>query len=162
MHRDVKSAKAGQYICVSLKGVLRNEIKRGMVLVADKAECKIAVREFWAVVNIFHSPTTVRVGFEPFLHVDQARQSVKILEIIKLTKGRGGSAGQKENVGAASGVGEEEQCLRTGDRAHIRVRFLARPEYIRPQAKLLFREGRVKAAGRVLPKAVDAPPQTSK
>ena len=87
MQRDVKSVKAGQYICVSLKGVLRSEIKRGMVLVADKAESKIAVHEFWAFINIFHSPTTVRVGFEPFLHVDQARQSVKILEIIKLGKG---------------------------------------------------------------------------
>lgn len=168
--RDVRSAKAGHYICLSLKGVTRGEIKKGMVLVADREDCKIAVREFWCFINILHSPTTIRVGYQPFVHVDQVRQSVKILEISKISSGKGGGNESVRSAGATvfssvegAGAGvvgdgaadDESSCLRTGDKAHIRVKFLLKPEYIKPQMKLIFREGRVKAAGRVIAKGVD-------
>lgn len=141
---------------------------------ADKSEAKIAVREFWAWINILHSPTTIKVGYQPMVHVDQVRQSVRIMEIQKLGGGRrkGGSAnaasaagdkvappepaplGKKEicTNACADGEVDEEQCLRTGDKAHIRVRFMIKPEYIKQHMKLIFREGRVKAAGRVIEK----------
>jgi GTPase len=178
--RDCQSAKAGQYICLSLKGITRQEVKRGMVLVADKPEVKLAVKEFWCFINILHSPTTIRVGYQPFVHVDQARQSVRIMEIIKQTGPSAGidtkattsnssgasigsgsltttstPSGSTASGGAPAPIKEEDPVLRTGDKAHIRCRFLVRPEYIKPQMKLIFREGRVKAAGRVLAKGLE-------
>lgn len=166
------SPQAGHYICLSLKGVARSEIKKGFVLVADKSEGKIAVKEFWAFINILHSPTTIKVGYQPMVHVDQVRQSVRIMEIQKLGGGRKAGGGDAGGAGAGAAAGDkaapaplgekdtnarteggaedDEQCLRTGDKAHIRVRFMVKPEYIKSQMKMIFREGRVKAAGRVI------------
>lgn len=43
-----------------------------------------------------------------------------------------------------------EECLRTGDKAKVRFRFIKYPEYLRPGQRLVFREGRTKAVGNVL------------
>lgn len=43
-----------------------------------------------------------------------------------------------------------KDCLRTGDKAQVRFRFIKHPEYIRPQQRMVFREGRTKAVGNVL------------
>lgn len=40
--------------------------------------------------------------------------------------------------------------LRTGDKARVRFRFIKHPEYLRPQQRLVFREGRTKAVGNVI------------
>lgn len=37
--------------------------------------------------------------------------------------------------------------LRTGDKGHIKFRFMYRPEYIKPGTTILFREGRTKGLG---------------
>jgi GTPase len=42
------------------------------------------------------------------------------------------------------------KVLRTGDRARVRLEFKSRFEYLEPNLKLIFREGRVKAVGKVL------------
>jgi len=39
--------------------------------------------------------------------------------------------------------------LRTGDKAVVRFRFIKNPEYLRPDIRLVFREGRTKAVGTV-------------
>jgi hypothetical protein len=49
-----------------------------------------------------------------------------------------------------------EECLRTGDKAKVRFRFIKYPEYLRPGQRLVFREGRTKAVGNVL----SVPPPT--
>lgn len=43
-----------------------------------------------------------------------------------------------------------KECLRTGDKARVRFRFIKHPEYIRPQQRMVFREGRTKAVGNVI------------
>ena len=42
------------------------------------------------------------------------------------------------------------RVLRTGERATCRFTFMYRPEYIKPGARLLFREGRTKGVGKLL------------
>lgn len=37
--------------------------------------------------------------------------------------------------------------LRTGDKGHIKFRFMYRPEYLKPGTTILFREGRTKGLG---------------
>ena len=39
--------------------------------------------------------------------------------------------------------------LRTGDKASCRFRFIKNPEYIRPDTRMVFREGRTKAVGSI-------------
>ena len=46
-------------------------------------------------------------------------------------------------------VSMSKQCLRTGDRAAVRFRFIKMPEYLHSGVKLIFREGRTKAVGTV-------------
>lgn len=43
-----------------------------------------------------------------------------------------------------------QDCLRTGDKAVVRFRFIKHPEYIKPGQRMVFREGRTKAVGNVL------------
>jgi len=46
-------------------------------------------------------------------------------------------------------VSMSKDHLRTGDKAVVRFRFIKGPEYLRPDVRLVFREGRTKAVGTV-------------
>ena len=46
-------------------------------------------------------------------------------------------------------VSMSKEHLRTGDKAVVRFRFIKNPEYLRPDIRLVFREGRTKAVGTV-------------
>lgn len=146
---SIKEAKAGVYICLSLKNIERDEIHKGMVVVADIEECKISRREFWANVNIIHSPTTIKVGYQPYIHVEQIGQSAKIIEIVKLSSAKPLTT-DKEKDTIVNDEKEGEIVLRTGDKARIKLRFTQKPEYVKPQMKLIFREGKVKAFGSII------------
>ena len=128
-YKEIKEAKAGTYICVSLKNINRRDIKKGMVLITDNNELKLAVKKFKAEIYILHSPTTIKDGYQPFVHIEQVRQSVKMSNIIN-----------KEN----------DNILRTGDKATVDLEFIAKPEYIKPGMKLIFREGKIKAVGKII------------
>ena len=47
-------------------------------------------------------------------------------------------------------ITDEEIVLRTGDIAYVKLEFVFVPEYIKPEMKLVFREGKVKAIGKVV------------
>ena len=49
----------------------------------------------------------------------------------------------------ASIVSMNQDHLRTGDKASCRFRFIKNPEYIRPDTRMVFREGRTKAVGNI-------------
>ncbi len=49
----------------------------------------------------------------------------------------------------ASIVAMNREHLRTGDKASCRFRFIKNPEYIRPDTRMVFREGRTKAVGSI-------------
>jgi small GTP-binding protein len=131
-YRELKEAKPGSYICVSLKNITRREIKKGMILISDDNNQKIAIKQFIAQIQILHSPTTIKEGYQPFVHIDQVRQSVKMLEINKI-----------ESM-------DTDKILRTGDKANVKLEFIIRPEYIKVGMRLIFREGKVKAVGKVV------------
>ena len=128
-YKEIKEAKAGTFICVSLKNINRRDIKKGMVLLTDNNELKLAVKKFKAEIHILHSPTTIKEGYQPFVHIEQVRQSVKMTNIKN-----------KEN----------DNILRTGDKATVDLEFIMKPEYIKPGMKLIFREGKVKAIGKII------------
>jgi len=53
--------------------------------------------------------------------------------------------------------------LRTGDKANVTFRFIKHPEYLKPNTRMIFREGRTKAVGTILKIDPDAhpPPQVA-
>ena len=40
-----------------------------------------------------------------------------------------------------------KDLLRTGDKGHVKFKFMYRPEYLKPGTTILFREGRTKGLG---------------
>jgi GTPase len=145
-YKDVREARAGSYICISLKNISRREIRKGMVLIGDILSSKIALYEFWAQINILHSPTTIKIGYQPFVHIDQVRQCVKISDIIKINSAKI----EQSNIDQTDLDVESNKVLRTGDKAYVKLVFVSKPEYIKPMMKLIFREGKVKAIGKII------------
>lgn len=131
-YKDLKEAKAGSFVCISLKNITRREIKKGMILISDDNNLKLAVKNFVAEIHILHSPTTIKEGYQPFVHIDQVRQSVKMNQIKKID------------------AKEDDKILRTGDKANVQLEFINRPEYIKVGMRLFFREGKVKASGKII------------
>jgi len=133
--KDLKQVKSGSYICISLKNITRKEIKKGMIVVSDNTKLKLAVKQFIIQIHILHSPTTIKEGYEPFVHIEHVRQTVRMLEITKddLT----------EDLVA-------NKLLRCGDKANVKLEFVSRPEYIKVGMRMVFREGRVKAVGKII------------
>ena len=44
----------------------------------------------------------------------------------------------------------DKDHMRTGDKATVRFRFIKQPEYVKPDTRMIFREGRTKAVGTIL------------
>lgn len=119
----VKRVVAGQAGSLALKKVKRSSVRKGMVLL-DASIRPGAVREFTAEVLVLYHGTTIREGYEPVLHCETIRQAARVLSI-------------------------DSPIIRTGDRATIKFRFMYYPEYVKPGARFIFREGRTKGLGRI-------------
>jgi len=121
---DVKAIHAGQTGAFALKKVKRSSIRKGMVMLHPKLNPK-AVWEYKGEILVLHHPTTISVNYQAMVHCGSIRQTATILKMSK-------------------------QNLRTGDKAEVHFRFMKNPEYVRPNTKFVFREGRTKAVGTVL------------
>lgn len=121
----VKEVRSGQTASFALKKqVKRSDIRKGMVLVSSKLEPK-SCWEFEGEILVLHHPTTISPRYQAMVHCGSIRQTASILTM-------------------------STDCLRTGDKALVRFRFIKNPEYLRPGMRLVFREGRTKAVGNVL------------
>lgn len=81
--------------------------------------------EFEGEILVLHHPTTISSRYQAMVHCGSIRQTASIINMSK-------------------------DCLRTGDKAHVKFRFIKHPEYIRVGQRMVFREGRTKAVGNVL------------
>ncbi len=115
---------AGEMAGFALKGIEESRVRRGMVLLGSGADVR-AVWRFKARIRVLHHPTTIRVGYEPVVHIHTIRQTCKI-------------------------VRSSKPFLRTGDVAEVVFRFLKRPEYIKEGDVFIFREGTTRGLGKVL------------
>ena len=114
----VAKGDAGQSIALALKRVRRNEVRKGMVLLAPDSAPK-AVRRFTASVLILYHQSTIARGYQAQAHIGSIRQKVRILDI-------------------------DKPFVRTGDRCSVVFEFLKAPEFCKTGARILFREGRTK------------------
>ncbi len=121
---SVDRASAGQFATFAITNADYDEVRKGMVLLDIDSRPK-AVRSFRARIRVLHHPTTIRVGYEPVIHLKTIRQSAKLVEASK-------------------------PYLRTGDLAEATFRFILRPEYVTLGSSFVFREGRTKGIGEVV------------
>jgi len=117
----VRKVSAGSSCSFGLKKIKRNQIVKGMVLLSPNLNPK-AVKEFTAEVLILHHPTTIQINYQPVLHVNQIRQSARIISM-------------------------DHPLLRSGDRAMVRFQFMYRSEYLQVGDRFVFRENRTKGIG---------------
>ncbi|KAK7930582.1 hypothetical protein WMY93_006977 [Mugilogobius chulae] len=103
--------------------IKRSAIRKGMVMVSPKLQPQ-ATWEFEAEIIVLHHPTTISPRYQAMVHCGSIRQTATILSMNK-------------------------DCLRTGDKAAVHFRFIKTPEYLHPEQKLVFREGRTKAVGTI-------------
>jgi len=126
----VDKCEAGDSCALSIKAkrqkeqLKRSHIRRVMVLVSPAAN-PIASRSFEAEVLVLHHPTTIKMAYQAVIHCGIIRQTAAIQQILN------------------------KDCLRTGDKALVRFRFMMRPEYIHPNSVFIFREGSTKGIGKI-------------
>ncbi|XP_061685716.1 GTP-binding protein 1-like isoform X3 [Syngnathoides biaculeatus] len=119
----VKEVRGGQTASFALKKIKRSSIRKGMVMVSPKLMPQ-ATWEFEAEILVLHHPTTISPRYQAMVHCGSIRQTATILTM-------------------------DKDCLRTGDKAAVRFRFIKTPEYLHCDHKLVFREGRTKAVGTI-------------
>lgn len=132
----VTEVRSGQTASFALKKVRRDEVRKGMVMLASPTPPP-AYWEFTSEILILHHATTISVRYQAVIHCGSIRQTAQILDM-------------------------NAECLRTGDKASVRFRFIKNPEYLRLGQKMIFREGRTKAIGTIVALEVGSPPPNAK
>lgn len=132
----VTEVRSGQTASFALKKVRRDEVRKGMVMLASTTTPP-AYWEFTAEILILHHATTISVRYQAVIHCGSIRQTAQILEM-------------------------NAECLRTGDKASVRFRFMKNPEFLRLGQKMIFREGRTKAIGTIIKVETGCPPPNAK
>lgn len=138
---NVDGATAGQSVSFALKKIRRNQVRKGMVMLARTDVPPKSYMEFDAEILCLYHSTTLSVGSCMVLHAASIRQTVRIVGIDKLD-GKPTIA----TTGGADGHGGKP-VVRTGDRAKLRLQFIRYPEYVKPGMKLITREGKTKLIG---------------
>ncbi|XP_020818112.1 LOW QUALITY PROTEIN: GTP-binding protein 1 [Drosophila serrata] len=121
---NVARVRCGQTASFALKKIKRAYLRKGMVMVSQDLKPQ-ACWEFEGEILVLHHPTTISARYQAMVHCGSIRQTASIIHMSR-------------------------DCLRTGDKAHVKFRFIKQPEYIRAGQRLVFREGRTKAVGNIL------------
>lgn len=121
---NVERVRCGQTASFALKKIKRAYLRKGMVMVSPELKPQ-ACWEFEGEILVLHHPTTISARYQAMVHCGSIRQTASIVHMSR-------------------------ECLRTGDKAHVKFRFIKQPEYIRAGQRLVFREGRTKAVGNIL------------
>ncbi|HDD63569.1 MAG: translation elongation factor EF-1 subunit alpha [Thermoprotei archaeon] len=140
-HRRVDQAIPGDNIGFNVKGIARDEIRRGDVCGHTNNPPTVA-EEFVGKIWIFYHPTAIGVGYTPVLHIHTATVPVRFTELIAKIDPRTGAT-----------IEEHPSYLRQGDFAVVRFKPLKpvvvelRSEF-EPLGRFAIRDsGRTIAAG---------------
>ena len=151
----VDAVHAGDSCAASLRALgrrdhlTRSSIRRGMCLI-DPALHPQATTTFDAEVHILHHPTTIKLGYQAVIHAGMVRQAATIVRISPINPTAPTASPFPSPSPSTTPSPLTSSCLRTGDRALVRFRFLLRPEFLHIGASFLFREGSTKGIGKVV------------
>jgi len=109
-HERMERAEPGDNIGFNVKGIAREEIKRGDVLGPVNAPPTV-VKEFVGQIIVIRHPTAVAAGYTPVLHVHTETVATEFAELLQKIDPRTGAV-----------VEEKPSYLKTGDAALVRLK----------------------------------------
>ncbi len=109
-HTQLEYAEAGDNIGFNLRGVDKNQIKRGDMIGAADSPPAVA-KEFEARIIVIHHPTAMAPGYTPVLHAHTAQVAATISAFVSKIDPRTGATTE-----------ENPKFLKTGDAAIVRIR----------------------------------------
>jgi len=109
-HQPLQEAKAGDNIGFNLRGIGKEDIKKGDVICDPNHPAPVA-EEFTAQIIVLNHPTVIAPGYTPVFHIHTAQVACKITEILKKMDPRTGQV-----------VQENPEYIKTGDAAIIKVK----------------------------------------
>jgi GTPase len=136
LHNNVRQSvlelKSGDTGCIAIRGiknvVKRKKITKGFIITSKEQP---VTRKFIADIYILKTNrTSIRKGFEGTFYCRNVKCTARILQIHN-----------KKN--------EEIDCLRGGQRAYVKLELLKGDRFLEAKSKIIFREGLVKAVGKV-------------
>ena len=120
-HQSIPEAKPGDNVGFNVRGVAKEQIKRGDV-VGHPDNPPTVAKEFTAQIIVLQHPTVITAGYTPVFHCHTATVACTIEEIIAKIDPKTGQV-----------VQEHPDFIKTGDAARIRVKPL-RPFVIEKQS----------------------------
>jgi elongation factor 1-alpha len=143
-HEAIPEAYPGDNIGFNVRGVSKNDIRRGDVCGHPDTPPTV-VRDFTAQIVVLQHPTAITVGYTPVVHAHTAQVACRFVELQKKLDPRTGQA--KE---------ENPQFLKTGDAAIVKLEptrpmVIEKVKEIPPLGRFAIRDmGQTVAAGMVL------------
>lgn len=108
-HKPLDKAEPGDNIGFNVRGVAKNQVKKGDVMGTPDNPPTVA-KEFTAQIIVLQHPTVVTKGYTPVFHCHTAHVACKIDEIVKKINPKDGST-----------IQENPDMLKSGDAAVIKV-----------------------------------------
>jgi elongation factor 1-alpha len=108
-HEQVQEAGPGDNIGFCVRGVGKNDIKRGDIC-AQAATAPKVVKEFEAQIIVLQHPNVLTKGYTPVFHCHTAQVACKITEILKKMDPKTGQV-----------MAENPDFIKTGDAAIVKV-----------------------------------------
>jgi len=122
----------------------QDSLQCGMTLIDPSLTPTAGIWEFEVNLHVVQAhSTTIKVGYQPVIQMDNIRQSAKIVEIVDVVYGR---QHQRECENSES---TNYRVIRTGDNATVRFRFCYHQEEFAEGTRVTMREGKTRATGTV-------------
>ena len=133
----VQEVDCGRYACLGLRGITKQDFRKGNVIVSKKNQ-QILCERVKAEVEVLQAhSTTIKEGYQPIMHALTVRTSCLIEKI-------------ENKVSARNDLTDEDKVLRAKDKATITLKLHMGKKYIKPNTNILLCEGRTKVIGRII------------
>ena len=140
---------AGTNATLALKKVKKEDIEKNMKLLDSKTNC-VSVREFKAEIIIKHHSTTITIGYEPIIYVDNIKECAKIIDIDIIRNHNIDSEESDTNMTNKHIETTDKKYLRIGDKAIIHLRLKYRNIYVSNNSDIGLIEGKLKGNGKII------------
>ncbi|MDP8023880.1 MAG: translation elongation factor EF-1 subunit alpha [Nitrososphaeria archaeon] len=111
-HTQIEKAEPGDNIGFNVRGIAKQDVKRGMVVGHPDSPPTVA-KEFIAQIFVVYHPTAIAAGYTPVLHAHTVQQATTIVEIIQKIDPRTGQV-----------VEDHPKSIKTGDAAIVKLKPL--------------------------------------
>lgn len=108
-HKQLEKAEPGDNVGFNVRGIAKNQIRRGEVVGHEKDPPTVA-KEFTGQIIVLQHPTVITKGYTPVFHTHTAHVACKITEIVKKIDPKTGATLQAN-----------PDMLKSGDAAIIKV-----------------------------------------